>query len=148
MLVVIERTAPAGSIAQYATDAASHWKIGALGADNGIVLFVFPSARTIRLEVGYGLEGAIPDIEAKRMVEATLLPHFSAGRYEEGFEDFLSALVSRLKEYADEAAKADKPINIVAFAMGIVRQIPRLATLARGAFQAFGRHMAQTDLGQ
>jgi uncharacterized membrane protein YgcG len=52
------------------TDAASRWKIGAKGADNGVVLFVFPSARTARLHVGYGLEGVIPDIDAKHLLEA------------------------------------------------------------------------------
>lgn len=136
VLVVIEKEAPAGGIEQYTTDAANNWKIGAQGADNGIVLFVFPSVRTVRLDVGYGLEGAIPDIDAKQLVDTTLLPGFSAGRYEDGFEDFLSALVKRLQERADEAVKADKRIGIVAFAMGIIRQVPRFATLARDAFQA------------
>lgn len=136
VLVVIEKEAPAGGVEQYATDAASSWKIGALGADNGIVLFVFPSVRTVRLDIGYGLEGAIPDVEAKRLVDATLLPKFAAGRYEEGFEDFLSTLVKRLQDHADEAVKADKPIGIVDFAMGILRQVPRMAAVARDAFQA------------
>jgi uncharacterized protein len=134
ILVVVEREVPAGGIEDYTAGAASAWKVGAQGADNGIVLFVFPSVRTVRLEVGYGLEGVIPDIEAKRLVDATLLPNFSAGRYEEGFEDFLSALVQRLQEHADEAAKADKPIGIVAFAADILRQVPRLA---RQALQLF-----------
>jgi len=89
------------------------------------VLFVFPSVHTARLEVGYGLEGVIPDIEARRLLEATLLPKFSAGRYEEGFEDFLDILVKRLQEHADEAVKRDKLIGIVDFAMGILRQVCR-----------------------
>ncbi len=135
VLVVIEPMAPAGGIEDYTAAAANAWKIGAQGADNGIALFVFPSLRTIRLEVGYGLEGVIPDIEAKRLVDATLLPKFAAGRYEDGFEDFLSMLVQRLQEHADEAAKADKPIGIVAFAAGIVRQVPRLARQARDLFR-------------
>lgn len=135
VLVVIEKDAPEGGIEQYTVDAASSWKVGAQGADNGVVLFVFPSVRKLRLDIGYGLEGAIPDVEARRLVEATLLPKFSAGRYEEGFEDFLSALVQHLQAHADEAAKADKSIGIVDFAWGIVRQFPRFAVLARGAFE-------------
>ena len=127
VLVVIERAVPPGGIEQYTTDAASSWKIGAQGADNGVVLFVFPSARTARLQIGYGLEGAIPDIEAKHLLEATLLPQLSAGRYEEGFDDFLDALVKRLQEHAGESVKRDKLIGIVTYAMGIVRQLPRLA---------------------
>jgi uncharacterized membrane protein YgcG len=90
------------------------------------VLFVFPSARTARLQVGYGLEGAIPDIEAKHLLEATLLPQFSAGRYEDGFDDFLAALVKRLQENPRESVKRDM-IGIVDYAMQIVKQVPRLA---------------------
>ena len=135
VLVVTERAAPEGGIEQYTTDAASAWKIGAHGADNGVVLFVFPTVRTARLEIGYGLEGAIPDIEARRLLEATLLPKFSAGRYEDGFEDFLETLVKRLQDHADEAVKRDKPIGIVAYAMGIVHQVPRLAKAGWSLFR-------------
>jgi uncharacterized membrane protein YgcG len=134
ILVAIEPTVPASGIEDYTATAANAWKIGAQGADNGVVLFVFPSARTIRLEIGYGLEGLIPDIDAKRLVDTTLLPTFAVGRYEDGFEDFFTAIVRQLEEHADEAAKADKPIGIVAFAADIVRQVPRLA---RQAWQLF-----------
>jgi uncharacterized membrane protein YgcG len=135
VLVVVEPVVPPGGIEQYTTDAASTWKIGAQGADNGVVLFVFPSVRTARLQVGYGLEGVIPDIEAKHLLEATLLPKFSAGQYEEGFEDFLDALVKRLQEHGDEAVKADKLIGIVTYAMAIVRQLPRLADVGWKLFK-------------
>ena len=135
VLVVVEPVVPPGGIEQYTTAAASSWKIGAQGADNGVVLFVFPSARTARLEIGYGLEGAIPDIDAKHLLEATLVPKFSAGRYEEGFEDFLEALVRRLQEHAGESVKRDKLIGIVTYAMEIVRQLPRLANVGWKLFK-------------
>jgi uncharacterized membrane protein YgcG len=135
VLVVVEPAVPPGGVEQYATDAASRWKIGAQGADNGVVLFVFPSERAARLQVGYGLEGVIPDIEAKRLLEATLVPKFSAGRYEEGFDDFLAALVKRLQENAAESVKADKLIGIVSYAMGVVRQVPRLAGVGWNTFK-------------
>ena len=134
ILVVIEPTVPASGIEDYTATAANAWKIGAQGADNGVVLFVFPSVRTIRLEIGYGLEGLIPDIDAKRLVDTTLLPQFAAGRYEDGFEDFFTVLVRQLQEHADEAVKADRPIGIVSFAADILRQVPRLT---RQAWQLF-----------
>jgi uncharacterized membrane protein YgcG len=134
ILVVIEPAVPSGGIEDYTATAANAWKIGAQGADNGVVLFVFPSVRTIRLEIGYGLEGVIPDIDAKRLVDTTLLPKFAAGQYEDGFEDFFTVLVRQLQEHADEAAKADRPIGIVAFAADIMRQVPRLV---RQAWQLF-----------
>jgi uncharacterized membrane protein YgcG len=136
VLVVIEPSVPAGGIEGYTTAAANSWQIGAKGADNGVVLFVFPSAHTVRLEVGYGLEGVIPDIEAKHLVEATLLPQFSAGVYEAGFDDFLWALVARPQEHADEAAKRDQPVGIVTFALLTVRQLPARAREAWHIFQS------------
>ena len=136
VLVVIEPAVPPEGIEQSTIEAASSWKIGARGADNGVVLFVFPSARTARLQVGYGLEGVIPDIEAKRLLDATLVPKFSAGRYEEGFDDFLDALVKRLQEHRHESAKADSLIGIVSYAIGVVRQLPRLASEGSKMFRA------------
>jgi uncharacterized membrane protein YgcG len=135
VLVVTEPKAPEGGVEQYTTDAAAAWKIGAQGADNGVVLFVFPSARISRLEIGYGLEGVIPDVEAKRLLESTLLPKFSAGNYEQGFEDFLDTIVKRLQANEKEAVKRDKLIGIVDYAMGIVRQVPRLARAGWGMFK-------------
>src|SRR5215467_13510127 len=82
VLIVTEPRAPAGGIEGFTANAANSWRIGAKGADNGVALFVFRDQRTIRMEVGYGLEGALPDIEAKHLVEATLVPKFTAGQYE------------------------------------------------------------------
>jgi uncharacterized membrane protein YgcG len=134
VLVVTEPKAPA-SVEAYTSEAVASWKIGAHGADNGIVLFVFPSVRTARLEIGYGLEGVIPDLEAGRLLEAQLLPKFSAGKYEEGFEDFLDVLVKRLQANEKESVKRDKLIGIVDYAWGIVRQAPRLARAGWSLFK-------------
>src|SRR5689334_10455928 len=66
VLIVTEPRAPAGAIEDYTAGAANGWRIGQ-GGDDGVVLFVFSEPRTIRLEVGYGLEGALPDIDAKHL---------------------------------------------------------------------------------
>ena len=59
---------------------AEAWGVGQSKEDNGVVLFVFPNDRVTRIEVGYGLEGALPDIITKRIIENELLPVFSSGR--------------------------------------------------------------------
>ena len=84
VLIVTEPRAPGGAIEDYTAAAANAWRIGGQGADNGVVLFVFREPRTIRLEVGYGLEGSLPDIDAKHLVEATLIPGFAEARYRTG----------------------------------------------------------------
>ena len=125
MLIVTLAKAPSGSIEEFTARAANAWKIGAKGADNGVVLFVFRDERTVRLEVGYGLEGPLPDIEAKRLVEATLLPKFTQGHYEEGFDDFLSGLQDRLKDYSEDTERRSNATGVVEYAWAVLKQAPR-----------------------
>ena len=140
VLIVTERSAPSGAIEDYTARAANAWRIGAKGADNGMVLFVFRDPRTVRLEVGYGLEGPLPDVEAKHLVEATLLPKFAAGLYEEGFDDFIFGLEKKLKVYAGETDRTSSATGIVEYVFGVLRQTPRVA---RSVWTAFGAADAQ-----
>jgi len=135
VLVVTEPRAPAGGIEEYTANAANAWRIGGQGVDDGVVLFVFRDERTIRLEVGYGLEGSLPDIDAKHLVEATLIPKFAAGRYEDGFDDFLSGLQDRLKAYSDETGRRPSADGLLEYVVAVLRQAPRVARSAWGLFR-------------
>ena len=135
VLIVTEPRAPAGAIEDYTANAANAWKIGAQGADNGVALFVFRDERTIRMEVGYGLEGSLPDVEAKHLVEDTLIPKFTAGRYEEGFDDFVSGLQDKLKAYSDETRRSTSATGVVEYAIAVLRQTPRVARAAWALFK-------------
>ncbi|HEY5743556.1 MAG TPA: TPM domain-containing protein [Terrimicrobiaceae bacterium] len=73
--------------------AAEAWGIGQSKNDNGVVLFVFPSERKTRIEVGYGLEGVLPDILAKRIIENEMLPAFRAGNFDLGIERAVNAIL-------------------------------------------------------
>jgi uncharacterized protein len=61
--------------------AAEIWKLGSKGKDNGLLLVVARAERKFRLEVGGGLEGDLPDIQAKHLLDATLVPAFRRGDY-------------------------------------------------------------------
>ena len=135
VLIVTEPRAPAARVEDYTARAANGWRIGGQGRDDGVVLFVFRDPRTIRLEVGYGLEGALPDIAAKHLVEATLLPRFSAGRYEEGFDDFLAGLQDRLKAFSDEVRRPSTAPGLLEYVAGVLRQAPRVARSAWALFR-------------
>ena len=63
---------------------ASNWKVGQKDNKNGAVLFVFIQERKVRIEVGYGLEGALPDALAKLIVENEIKPRFKAGDFDGG----------------------------------------------------------------
>jgi uncharacterized protein len=72
---------------------AEAWGIGQKKEDNGVALFVFPSDRRTRIEVGYGLEGALPDAMAKRIIENEMLPAFRAGDFDSGVRRAVTAIL-------------------------------------------------------
>ena len=72
---------------------AEAWGVGQSKDDNGVVLFVFPRDRVTRIEVGYGLEGVLPDIVTKRIIENELLPAFRAGDFNTGIGRGVNAIL-------------------------------------------------------
>ena len=71
-------------IEDYSIKTAEAWKVGQRKLDNGVILTVAPNERGVRIEVGYGLEGVLPDAVAARIVRDVILPEFRAGRMDEG----------------------------------------------------------------
>lgn len=84
--VLILPTTQPEDIAQFGIRVAEQWKIGRVKIDDGVILIVAKDDRTLRLEVGYGLEGAIPDAIARRVIAETITPHFKAGDYYGGID--------------------------------------------------------------
>ena len=60
------------------------WKLGRKGVDDGALLIVAKNDRHVRIEVGHGLEGALPDAIANRIIDETITPHFQAGNFDGG----------------------------------------------------------------
>ncbi len=76
----------------YSMRVAEAWKPGRKGLDNGILVVIAPNDRTARVEVGYGLEGVVPDVVANRVLRDTMFPLFRAGRMADGVEAGVDAL--------------------------------------------------------
>jgi len=81
------------TIEQYTVRAFEQWKLGRKGVDDGVLLVVAKDDRRVRIEPGYGLEGAIPDITAGRIIQEYLVPRFRADDYGGGILDATAALV-------------------------------------------------------
>lgn len=79
ILVYISATTGGVPIEDWAVRAFERWKVGRKGLDDGVVLFIFVRDRTLRIEVGYGLEPKIPDAAAARIVRDTIEPGLRAG---------------------------------------------------------------------
>src|SRR4029079_9883985 len=73
------------------------WKIGQKNKDNGVILVIFPREHQLRIEVGYGLEGAIPDALANTIIQQEITPAFKAGDYNKGVSAGVSAIMQAAK---------------------------------------------------
>jgi len=95
------------SIEEFATRVFDNWKLGQKAKDNGVLVIVVPQDRKMRIEVGYGLEGTLPDVAASRIIRNVMTPAFKAGDYDRGVSDGVNAIVAQLEGKGEVAAAAD-----------------------------------------
>ena len=79
--VLIVPTTQPETIEQYSIRVAEAWKLGRKGVDDGVLLLVAKDDRAVRIEVGYGLEGALPDVLANRITDQVIVPRFRSGDF-------------------------------------------------------------------
>lgn len=82
------------SIEDYTVRVAQKWGVGQKGKSNGAVLFVFSQEHKLYLQVGYGLEGAIPDALARRIIANEIVPSFKQGQYAAGLQRGIHAIMA------------------------------------------------------
>jgi uncharacterized protein len=105
--VLIVPTTQPEDIAQYSIRVVEQWKIGRAKQDDGVLILVAKDDRKMRIEVGRGLEGAIPDLYAKRIVDEELKPRFKQGDFYGGIDaatDKVTGLVN-----GEQLAPPDRP---------------------------------------
>lgn len=95
--VLIVPTTQPEDVAQYSIRVAEQWKLGRKGVDDGVLLLVAKDDRTMRIEVGYGLEGAIPDAIAKRIIAEIITPHFRDGDFAGGINAGVDSLIGLIQ---------------------------------------------------
>ncbi len=86
LAVLIVKTAEPETIDQYGIRVGEAWKIGKKGKDTGAILIVAMKEKKLRIEVGYGWEGALPDVEAKRIISETITPFFKKSQFAQGID--------------------------------------------------------------
>ncbi|MBL8021491.1 MAG: TPM domain-containing protein [Leptospirales bacterium] len=94
--VLILPTTGAETIEAFSIRVAEKWKIGRKGVDDGVILIVAKDDRKLRIEVGYGLEGALPDATCKQIIDEQIVPHFKAGKFDVGINSGLDAIIKRI----------------------------------------------------
>ena len=91
--VLIVPTTQPEAIEQFGIRVAEKWKLGRADVDDGLILIVAKNDRKLRIEVGYGLEGAIPDAVAKRVIDEVITPYFKAGDFYGGIDAGMQQLM-------------------------------------------------------
>ena len=86
------------SIEDFALRVFASWQLGQKDKDNGVLLVVAPRERRMRIEVGYGLEGRLTDLEAGRIIRNVMAPRFKAGDYDGGIEQGVTAILAQLQD--------------------------------------------------
>jgi uncharacterized protein len=85
------------AIEQFSIRLAEAWKIGRKGTDDGLILVIAKEDRRLRVEVGYGLEGVIPDAVANRVISETITPRFKAGDFYGGITAGVEQLIKLIE---------------------------------------------------
>lgn len=116
-VVTVESIAPYASIEEYAIGLSAEWGIGKEGQDNGTLLLLAMEEGRIRLEVGYGLEGAIPDGLAGQIIDQSVLPSLQAG-------DFGGGLLKGVQAVAGIVAK-EYDVDLGSYDVGESRRYTR-----------------------
>jgi len=97
----------------YTYETAKKNKIGTKGNDNGILFFVAKNDRKMRIEVGYGLEGALPDALASSILRNEVRPYFRRNNYYKGVVAGLNAIIAATKGEYKIKKKRKNDLNIV-----------------------------------
>jgi uncharacterized protein len=97
VVAVFPKLQTASSLEDFTHRVATAWKVGQQDKNNGAVLFVFIQDRKMRIEVGYGLEGALPDAICKRIIAEEITPHFRQQDYAGGLGAGINAMIAATK---------------------------------------------------
>jgi len=115
--VLIVNSLEGEAIEQYSIDVVDKWKLGTASKDNGVLLLVAVQDRQVRIEVGYGLEGALTDLISSQIIRTVIAPEFRKGNYYAGIDQATRAIMlatkneykadpRQQKQYSEERAKS------------------------------------------
>jgi len=124
-VLIVPSTQPE-AIEQYSIRVVDVWKLGRKKEDDGVLILVAKNDRKMRIEVGYGLEGAIPDLNAKRVIDEVMKPKFKQGDYFGGINAATDTIISMVSGEAlpaptkatySDSNSSPAPIAIIFFAI-------------------------------
>ena len=110
IVVAVFPELPSPSLEDFTVRTAQAWRVGRKKLANGVVFFVFVKDRQMRIETGYGLEGALPDVTAHRILDERVSPALRSGDYAGGLEAGIDGIIAAIKgEYRASPAPVRAP---------------------------------------
>ena len=106
--VIIVSTLEGNDISDYALKIGRSWGIGGKEYNNGVVFLIAKDDRKMNISTGYGVEGALPDITAKHIIEDEVKPNFKGNDYYRGIDEGTNAIIKAVKGEYNTARKKDK----------------------------------------
>jgi uncharacterized protein len=124
--VLMVPTTQSKDIAEFGIEVADLWHIGRKGVDDGVILIVAKDDRKVRLEVGYGLEGIVPDAVAKRIIADTITPYFKDGDYAGGIDAGVVQLMKLIEGEVlpppseDSGGRSNEVVFVIILFVGLI----------------------------
>ena len=122
--VVLINDLEGDDVADYAVRLAEKWGIGQAKKNNGIILLVSVGDRKVTIQTGYGMEGALPDAIARRIIEVAIKPNFKQGNYFQGIDQATDAIIAYTKgEFKNERPKNSRksfPFGLIGLIIFII----------------------------
>lgn len=134
IVVLVVPTMGDGSVEEAALRVAEANGIGQKGKNNGALLFVAMQERRVRIEVGYGLEGSLPDALAGLIIRRELAPHFSSGDYYAGIDAAVDAIILATKNEYTAPPDSEQPAKKNPFGFFVIPLIIIFAVLRLAGF--------------
>jgi uncharacterized protein len=112
LMVLVITSLNGNEISMYANEAYNHYNLGQKDINNGVLLLVAHEDRKVRIEVGYGLEGALPDALCGRIINNEIIPQFKAGDFDAGVSNGVHAILQSIQGtyVAEDAVSVGLPV--------------------------------------
>lgn len=119
-------------IAELALKYMREWKPGIADKDNGVIILVSKEERKARIETGYGMEGVLPDITAKHIIDEVLVPNFKLNDYYRGFDQAVDAIILAAAGEYKATPKKNKGRRGIPFQTIIILAVAFFFLIGRG----------------
>ncbi|EIW20968.1 TPM domain-containing protein [Pelosinus fermentans] len=112
IVVMTTKTLEGAPLEEYSLEVLRQWGVGDKTLNNGVLILVAVDDKQSRIEVGYGLEGALPDAKTGRIQDNYMIPYFQQGDYDKGIlNGYLTVATEVAKEYNLELKTDAKPVQ-------------------------------------